>query len=218
MSAPSHNAIRSTVLLVDDDANVTSALVRHFPKQDYEVFTVTSAVAAYELLSKHPIDVIISDERMPGECGTQFLSKVRRLYPSAIRMVLSGQASMDAAIRAINEAEAYRFFLKPCNPPDLLVAVKQALDERRLRRQGLAVMKELQATVASRIDRPQPSYKLRIGDRVVRASAPSEGPGTITQVLAHGIVRVLWDFSVPSSMHTCDTLSLLTDTSREHTL
>jgi response regulator RpfG family c-di-GMP phosphodiesterase len=215
MAAASSSVPRPTLLFVDDEANVTAALVRHFPKQDYEVLTVTSAAAAYELLGHRPVDVIISDERMPGESGTEFLSKVRRLYPSTIRMVLSGHASMDAAIRAINEADAYRFFLKPCNPGDLLAAVKQAIDERRLRQQGLAVTKELQPGLADHIDRPQPSYMFRIGDRVVRRGAQSEGPGTITQVLPDGVVRVLWDLSVSSSMHTCDRLSLGTDTSSD---
>lgn len=206
MSAPSSSPSRPTILLVDDEANVTAALIRHFPQRDYEVFTAMAAAGAYELLSRRTIDVIISDERMPGESGTEFLSNVRRLYPGTIRIVLSGQASMDAAIRAINKAEAYRFFLKPCNPQDLLISVKQSLDERRLRQSS---------PVPSTIDRSPPltagSREFRIGDRVTRRNAPADGSGTVTQVLAQGVVRVLWDFSAPSSMHTFDSLRLLTD-------
>jgi two-component system probable response regulator PhcQ len=69
---------------------------------------------------------------MPGEPGSAFLAKVRERFPNTIRIILSGQASLDAAVRAINEGEVYRFFLKPCNPTDLIFTIQRALDHRKL--------------------------------------------------------------------------------------
>jgi|HubBroStandDraft_6_1064221.scaffolds.fasta_scaffold27199_3 two-component system probable response regulator PhcQ len=148
MPLASTHPYRASILLVDDEAHVTAALSRHFPKQTYEVITVTSAAAAHELLAKQPVDVIISDERMPGESGTEFLTKVRHRYPSTIRMVLSGQASLEAAVRAINEGEVYRFFLKPCNPTDLIFTIQRALEHRRLAQKSRELLKEFQRQAA----------------------------------------------------------------------
>lgn len=131
---------RASILLVDDETHVTDALSRHFPKQRYEILRASSAAQALEVLAARPADVIVSDERMPKESGTELLAKVRRLYPNTIRIVLSGQASLEAAVRAINEGEVYRFFLKPCNPTDLIFTIQRALEHRRLVEQGRALL------------------------------------------------------------------------------
>src|SRR5579863_1778830 len=96
---------RANILLVDDESHVTAALSRHFPRERFEVLRAQSAAEAYEILDKRRVDVVISDERMPGEPGTEFLARVRQRHPATIRMILSGQASLDSAIRAINEGE-----------------------------------------------------------------------------------------------------------------
>jgi DNA-binding NtrC family response regulator len=139
---------RASILLVDDEAHVTEGLSRHFPRQEYEVFRASSAAQAYELLAQREIDVVVSDERMPGESGTEFLAKVRQRYPNTIRMVLSGQASLEAAVRAINEGEVYRFLLKPCNPIDLILTIQGALEHRRLAEQARALLMEFQRQAA----------------------------------------------------------------------
>ncbi len=139
---------RASVLLVDDEAHVTEGLSRHFPRQDYEVLRANSAAQAYELLAQRAVDVVVSDERMPGESGTEFLANVRQRYPNTIRMVLSGQASLEAAVRAINEGEVYRFLLKPCNPIDLILTIQQALQHRHLAEQSRALLLEFQRQAA----------------------------------------------------------------------
>src|SRR5579862_1027436 len=134
-------ATQANVLLVDDDTHITTALSRHFPRQ-YRIHQASSAAEAYGILERVSMDVVISDERMPGESGSQFLSQVRRRYPKTIRIILSGQASLEAAIRAINEGEVYRFFLKPCNPTDLIVTIRRALEHQRLAQQSRALLWE----------------------------------------------------------------------------
>jgi two-component system, probable response regulator PhcQ len=160
MQNSSTHPYRASILLVDDEAHVTAALSRHFPKQVYEIVTVTSAAAAQEVLAKQSVDVIVTDERMPGESGTEFLAKVRRRYPNTIRMVLSGQASLEAAVRAINEGEVYRFFLKPCNPTDLIFTIQRALEHRRLAQKSRELLKEFQRQAAMLATGPHSSSAL----------------------------------------------------------
>jgi two-component system, probable response regulator PhcQ len=152
----------ATILLVDDEANVTDALKRTFRREPYEFLTATSGAAALELLGRIPIQVVISDEQMPGMSGSEFLSAVRKQYPHTIRMILSGQASLEAAVRAINEGEVYRFFLKPCNPTDLLFTVQQALAQRRLEAQSRRLLREYQrqASTLARLEHERPGILL----------------------------------------------------------
>jgi DNA-binding NtrC family response regulator len=137
-------SINATILLVDDEPNVTDALKRALRREPYEILTAISGPAALELLERHHVDVVISDEQMPGMSGSVFLSAVRKQFPHTIRMILSGQASLEAAVRAINEGEVYRFFLKPCNPVDLAFTVQQALAHKRLEEQSRRLLREYQ--------------------------------------------------------------------------
>jgi two-component system, probable response regulator PhcQ len=142
------SSTEASILLVDDESHVTAALSRHFPKQTYQVSTATSAAEAYSILDRGSIDVVVSDERMPGESGTEFLSNVRRRFPKTIRIILSGQASLEAAVRAINEGEVYRFFLKPCNPTDLIFTIQRALEHKRLAEKSWQLLREFRAQAA----------------------------------------------------------------------
>src|SRR4029078_5411154 len=106
---------KSKLLLVDDEPNLTSALVRSLDRTQFEIFTADSAAQGLLICAGHDIDVIVSDERMPGMSGSQFLTEVRKQWPNTIRMILSGQADPEAAVRAINAGEVDRFLLKSCH-------------------------------------------------------------------------------------------------------
>jgi two-component system probable response regulator PhcQ len=142
------SSTEANILLVDDETHVTDALGRHFSKQMYRVHKAGSATEAYEILDRLRIDVVVSDERMPGESGSEFLSNVRRRFPKTVRIILSGQASLEAAVRAINEGEVYRFFLKPCNPTDLIFTIQRALEHQRLAEQSRALLREFRKQAA----------------------------------------------------------------------
>jgi two-component system, probable response regulator PhcQ len=152
------SAKTATILLVDDEPNVTDALKRALRRELYEILTAVSGAAAQELLERHHVDVVISDEQMPGMSGSVFLSGVRKQFPHTIRMILSGQASLEAAVRAINEGEVYRFFLKPCNPADLIVTVRQALAHKRLEDQSRRLLRKYhhQASMLARLEHDSP--------------------------------------------------------------
>ena len=137
---------KSKLLLVDDEPNLTSALVRSLDRSQFEIFTADSAQKGLMILAGNEIDVVVSDERMPGMTGSQFLAEVRKQWPNTIRMILSGQADLEAAVRAINEGEVYRFLLKPCHPKELQMTILQGFQQKKLVAQSRKLLQEHQKT------------------------------------------------------------------------
>lgn len=124
------------ILVVDDDRRFIDLLEEAFSKEPYLVLSAPSAIDALEVLAAEPVDVVVSDEVMPSMSGSEFLALVRRSYPDTVRIMLTGHASLEMAIRAINEGEIYRFFTKPCNIFDLAITIRQALQHRDLLREN----------------------------------------------------------------------------------
>jgi len=121
-----------TILVVDDQQPLLDLLREALEREFHQVFCAVSAEEALSVLARQPIDVIISDEKMPGMSGTKLLAIARQKYPETIRIMLTGHANLNSALRAINEGEVYRFFTKPCNLIELTVAVRQALQHKDL--------------------------------------------------------------------------------------
>jgi response regulator RpfG family c-di-GMP phosphodiesterase len=122
---------RHTILLVDDEESITNSLNRLFRKEGYDILTASSPREAFEILKNHKnsLSLIISDQRMPEISGAKFLEKVKEFIPDAIRFLMTGYADMDAIIRAINQGEIHRYISKPWNDNDLLLQVRQALEQ-----------------------------------------------------------------------------------------
>ena len=177
----------ATILLVDDEPNVTDALKRALRREPYEFLTAVSGPDAQQILERQHVDVVISDEQMPGMSGSEFLSKVRKQFPHTIRMILSGHASLEAAVRAINEGEVYRFFLKPCNPTELIFTVQQALTHKRLEEQSRRLLREYQrqAAMLAKLNHNGPDL-LRLDTDAQGAVIidESDGEGEVTDLLA----------------------------------
>jgi len=131
-----HKLRHHVVLLVDDEAEILRGLGYALRRRPFAILTATSSTQALRLLETNAVDVVVSDERMPNMPGSEFLGIVRRMYPETIRIVLTGQASLDAAIRAINEGGVYRFLTKPCSPAELAVTIERALQFRDLTRES----------------------------------------------------------------------------------
>ncbi len=135
---------RAMILFVDDDPNVTAALKRSLHREPYEIFTADSAADALKILALNKIDIVVSDERMPGMSGSVFLGQVRNAYPDTVRIILSGQADLEDVVRAINEGEIYRFCMKPINAADLGVTIRQAIQQKRLLEQSRRLLRGYQ--------------------------------------------------------------------------
>jgi diguanylate cyclase (GGDEF)-like protein/PAS domain S-box-containing protein len=125
-----------TLLLVDDEENILNALVRMLRRDGYRILTATGAEAALDILGRNDVQVVISDQRMPGISGTELLSKVKDMYPETVRMVLSGYTDLAAVTSAINQGAIYKFLTKPWDDEDLRLQVRDAF--RIAQRQGEA--------------------------------------------------------------------------------
>jgi response regulator RpfG family c-di-GMP phosphodiesterase len=120
------------VLFVDDEQNVLDAIQRTLRKH-VEIQTAISGAEGLRVLqASGPFALVVSDMRMPSMSGPQFLAKVREQEPETVRMILSGQADLQATIEAVNEGHIYRFLSKPCPPDQLLAAVTDGLNQHRL--------------------------------------------------------------------------------------
>jgi DNA-binding NtrC family response regulator len=141
----------ATILVVDDEQRVLDGLIRSLRWSKYTVLSATSPEAALELLRDHPVDLIISDHLMPGMSGLEFLKLVRDRFPDTVRVMLTGHADMETAVKAINEGEIYRFLSKPCSHAELQVTVHLALEQLELSRENrrlLAVIRTRPELVA----------------------------------------------------------------------
>ena len=122
----------NTVLLVDDEPHLTQSLKRGLRNEPYRVVTASSGEEGLEVLASEPVDVVVSDESMPGMSGAEFVAQVARAHPDTVRMILTGQATLDAVGRAINQGSIFRFFTKPCNEIELIHAIRQGIQQRDL--------------------------------------------------------------------------------------
>lgn len=126
---------KPTVLVVDDEPSILSALRRLLAMASYRVLTAESGAAALEVLGANEVDLIISDMRMPGMSGADLLSKAQALYPDTVRILLTGYSDIESVVRAINEGGIYRYLSKPWDEHDLLLTLKQAFEQQRLRKE-----------------------------------------------------------------------------------
>lgn len=131
-----------TILIVDDQPTIRDMLVEVMLHEPYEVLCATSAEEALRIFSQKRVDVVISDEQMPGMTGSELLAIVRRKYPDTIRVMLTGKGNLETAIRSINEGEIYRFFTKPCNIMELLETIRQALDQKKQEKENLRLLEQ----------------------------------------------------------------------------
>lgn len=153
---PEHLLLRRnhqrTLLLVDDEDSIVSALRRLLRRDGYHIVTANSGPQGLQRLAEHSVDVIVSDQRMPGMTGVEFLRRAKELYPDTVRMVLSGYTELQSITDAINEGAIYKFLTKPWDDERLrghvaeAFAQKEMADEnRRLANAVLTANEELSA-------------------------------------------------------------------------
>lgn len=132
-----------TILVVDDEEHVRSALQSVLEREGYTVRTAEAATDALEVLRKEPIKLIISDQNMPGMSGIDFFKLVRERHPHVCRIMLTGDADRDTVVRAINQGEVYRFLSKPWNNTMLRVTVHFAFEAIQLAEENRRLLQTL---------------------------------------------------------------------------
>lgn len=115
-----------TLLLVDDEADILKSLQRLLRRRGYHILTAQNGETALELLALHEVQVIVSDQRMPGMNGSELLSRVRDLYPNIVRIMLSGYSEIGALTEAINQGAIYRYLTKPWDDEQLREEIRNA--------------------------------------------------------------------------------------------
>jgi len=133
--APADKAAR--ILCVDDEPNILSSLRRLLRAPGYQVLQAESGAAGLALLQAEPVDLVISDMRMPEMDGARFLEHVRAKWPDTIRLLLTGYSDVQSILAAINRGEIYRYVTKPWNDDDLLLIIRHALERRQLEQEKL---------------------------------------------------------------------------------
>ncbi len=108
-----------TLLLVDDEQNIVSALKRLLRRDGYQILTANSGQEGLDVLAAHAVDVIVSDQRMPGMIGADFLRAAKGLYPDTIRIMLSGYTELQSVTDAVNEGAIFKFLTKPWDDEQL---------------------------------------------------------------------------------------------------
>lgn len=123
---------QKTLLIIDDEINITAALHRLLRKEDFEIVVAQSALAGFEALAIHDVQVILCDQRMPSMNGVDFFCKVKDLYPNTMRVMLTGFTEMEAIIDAINRGAVHRFFTKPWEDDVLRNHIRDTFRQYRL--------------------------------------------------------------------------------------
>ncbi|HEY4072261.1 MAG TPA: response regulator [Herbaspirillum sp.] len=131
------------LLLVDDEKNILSALKRLLHQEKYQILTAASAPDALQILAATPVDVIVSDHRMPDMTGVEFFRIAKEIYPETVRIMLSGYTELQSVTDAVNEGAIYKFLTKPWDDDQLKVHIAEAFHRKGLANENLRLNEEL---------------------------------------------------------------------------
>ncbi|SRR3989441_5982239 len=122
----SETGSKPAVLLLDDDERDLTLLEQILRPDGFQVLKTTDPTRAFEMLASHPVEMVISDQNMPGLTGVEFLSQVRRLYPDVIRIVFTSSQDPKVFADAVNEAGIHKFIMKNWDRERLRAEVREA--------------------------------------------------------------------------------------------
>jgi excisionase family DNA binding protein len=144
------NSQKCTILYVDDEEKSLKYFARAFGDK-FNILSAANAADGYRLLEAHrdEIGLLITDQRMPGEKGVEFLQRARRLHPHAIRILTTAYSDYDVAIDAVNSAAIYKYVTKPWDIPELEAILEQAC-------QAFTLQREQDLDLRAQVSEPQP--------------------------------------------------------------
>ena len=132
MSDSSQNSVERVLILDDEEMVLTSLRSFLELETDYEIVTFTSATEALEYTKKNKINLVVSDYLMPEMDGISFLAKVKEIDPNATRIILTGYADKENAIKAINEVSLFQYIEKPWDNDNLKLVIRNGIDKQKL--------------------------------------------------------------------------------------
>ncbi len=140
---PNQMSNTRTLLLVDDEAHILTSLKRMLRPDGYTVVTAPSGQEGLNVLATTSVDVIVSDQRMPGMSGVEFLRQAKALHPHTVRLVLSGYTDLQSVTDAINEGAIYKFLTKPWDDEHLRANIAEAFRHKELEDENLRLHQAL---------------------------------------------------------------------------
>lgn len=121
-------SVKHPILVVDDEEEILFSL-RGLLRQEFDLFTAASGAEALDVMRRHAIHVLMTDQRMPQMTGVELLEQSRAVCPEAVRIVFTGYADIKAVIDAINQGRIFRYLTKPWDPDELVAALRQGCEE-----------------------------------------------------------------------------------------
>ena len=174
---------RHPILLVDDEEEILFSL-RGLLRTEFELHTAGSGAEALEILSRHSIHAIMTDQRMPNMTGVELLRRAKAERPEAVRIVFTGYADIKAVIDAVNQGEIYRYLTKPWDPDELIAVFRQACDYYDRLSERRMLLCDLRDHLKRCDERPDdallPQDRADLQARVERALAADEGKGGLS--------------------------------------
>lgn len=134
-----------SVLYVDDEEHNLISFKATF-RIKYKVYTAISGPDAIKIMDEKPIDIIITDQRMPNMTGVEFLESILDRYPDPMRILLTGYADLNAVIDAVNKGKIFHYLTKPWNEDELDVTIQRAYDIYKLRKDEKELTEKLGVT------------------------------------------------------------------------
>lgn len=182
------------VLFVDDDLNLLRSLKRSLRSAEYRVLLATSGEEALTVLDQHEVDVVVTDQQMPGIRGTELLQAIQEQYPRIVRILFAGHATVGAAVHAINEGAVFRILLKPCQSPEVDKTVRLALAHKLLTDRSWSLLDHVrwQRRIIELLYAEHPELLSRLIARVdpVGAGDADDG-GTLHLAMAHELQHLV---------------------------
>ena len=184
-----------SLLVVDDEQRALETLRRTL-EDHFTVFTAASAEDGMAVMEGEAVQIVLSDQRMPGTSGVEFLRNVRDRWPNTMRLILSGHTEAEDIIAGINEAGIWQYLLKPWHPDQLLLTLQNAAELWRLQQENQRLTLELRAspeTLALRVTKLRQKAKSQAGfDRLTRAAeSPLNAVCTLAEKIAAHDLSVL---------------------------
>jgi response regulator RpfG family c-di-GMP phosphodiesterase len=167
------NNTMPTLLLVDDEENITRSLRRTLRNRPYRVITTQRAADALAILENEPVDLVISDSRMPEMDGPTLLAEVQRRWPDKMRIMLTGYTDITATIKAINEGRIYRYISKPWDDAELCTAIEQSLAYKALKEEREQLLR-LTHEQNLALQAANETLELRVQERTAELAEASE--------------------------------------------
>lgn len=191
-----------TILLVDDEPRVLDALRRTLREPGYRLLTAGDGREALSMIAAGGVDVLLSDIDMPGMNGIELVKEVRRRHPEVVRLLLTGDASLDSALEAINDGEVYRYLVKPWKAAELRQTVADAVSRlAELRAAALAgVRVTAREQMLSELESEHPGIRQVSLDDGLYWLDPVQLDAAVARVASQSVA----DFVAPLAHHTPD--------------